>query len=163
MTEEIFEIVNEAGEVIGTAPRSECHGNPDLLHRVAHVLVFNLEGKLCLQLRPEHKDVQPNKWDTSVGGHVDPGESPLEAAHREMAEELGIEAELTFIYSYIWRSTIESELVNSYKCIYGGELKPNAYELADCRWWTASEIDDALGGECFTENFELEWSKFKTL
>ena len=83
MAEEMFEIVNEEGLVIGLAPRSECHGNPQLLHQVAHVLVLNSKSELCLQLRPSHKDVQPDKWDTSVGGHVDPGESVLEAAIRE--------------------------------------------------------------------------------
>ena len=163
MSEEFFEIVNEDGEVIGQAPRSECHGNPDLLHRVAHVLVFNSAGSLCLQLRPDHKDVQPNKWDTSVGGHVDPGESPEEAAIREMSEELGISCEMEFLYRYIWRSEIESELVSTYKCIYDGPLKPDPYEIADTRWYSPSEIDQALGSGRFTENFELEWSKFKSL
>lgn len=33
---------------------------------------------------------QPGKWDTSVGGHVDLGESVEMALHREVKEELGI-------------------------------------------------------------------------
>ena len=47
---ERFEIVDEYDRVIGQRLRSECHGNPDLIHRVAHVLVFNLAGELVLQM-----------------------------------------------------------------------------------------------------------------
>ena len=79
-----------------------------------------------------------------------------------MQEELGIESELSFLYRYIWRSEIESELVSTYKTVYDGELNPDPYELAETRWWSAEEIDAALGSGCFTENFELEWSKFKS-
>jgi isopentenyldiphosphate isomerase len=83
--------VDEQDQVIGQAPRSECHGNPALVHRVAHVLVFDRSDRLLLQKRSMTKDIQPGRWDTSVGGHLDPGESYLEAACREMREELGVE------------------------------------------------------------------------
>lgn len=87
--EELLEVVNYKGEVIGILPRSHIHGNPSLVHRVVHVLVFNSKGELLLQKRSLTRDVAPGKWDTSVGGHINPGEDPLEAARREMKEELG--------------------------------------------------------------------------
>ncbi len=87
---EWFDIVDENDRVICQAPRSVCHGDPSLIHRVAHVLVFNRRGQLLLQKRSRSKDIQPGRWDTSVGGHLDPGEDYLEAAYREMREELGI-------------------------------------------------------------------------
>ena len=67
---EIFDIVDENDRVIGQAPRSECHGNPALVHRVAHVLVFNSRGELLLQKRSQAKDIQPGKWDTILGAYV---------------------------------------------------------------------------------------------
>jgi isopentenyldiphosphate isomerase len=42
---------------------------------VVHLHVFNSRGELYLQKRPEWKDIQPGKWDTAVGGHIDLGES----------------------------------------------------------------------------------------
>ncbi|TNE49923.1 MAG: NUDIX domain-containing protein [Deltaproteobacteria bacterium] len=161
MSEEMFDLVNEDGDVIGQAPRSQCHGDPSLLHQVVHVFVVNSEGHVALQLRPAHKKIQPNRWDTSVGGHLELGEAPEHAAYREMEEELGISAPLELMYTYIWRTEIESELVYTYRCVFNGELSPDPYELAEARWWSPSRIEEELGSGQLTPNLEVEWGKFK--
>lgn len=46
-------------------------------------------GAILLQLRDDRPDVAaPNCWST-IGGHIEPGESPTEAAIRELEEETG--------------------------------------------------------------------------
>lgn len=87
---ELLPVVTPQGEVVGCATRGECHGEKRPLHPVVHLHVFNGEGKLYLQLRPRWKDIQPGKWDTAVGGHVDYGEETTDALRREVREELGI-------------------------------------------------------------------------
>jgi isopentenyldiphosphate isomerase len=84
MPEEVIEIVDTEGRTIGLRNRSEVHRDPSLLHKVVHVLIFNDAGQLLLQKRSMKKDVAPGKWDTSVGGHVSPGEDLMFAALREM-------------------------------------------------------------------------------
>ena len=159
---EIFDIVDENDQVIGQAPRSRCHGDPSLIHRVAHVLVFNRDGCLLLQKRAQTKDIQPGKWDTSVGGHLDPGESYHEAARREMAEELGITSiPLTYLYSSKIRNAIESENVATYLSRYDGELLFPPEEIEEVRFWSPAEIEASLNQGIFTPNFEEEWVLFK--
>lgn len=68
MTEEVFPIVNEQGETIGSATRKECHFGSFRLHPVVHLHIFNSQGELYLQKRNMNKDIQPGKWDTAVGG-----------------------------------------------------------------------------------------------
>jgi len=156
---EIFDIVNAEDQVIGQAPRTRCHGNPSLIHRVAHVLVFDEAGRLLLQKRSATKDVQPGKWDTSVGGHLDPGEDYLSAAVREMQEELGIsETPLTFLYRYPLRNNFESENVATYLARHSGPFTFCLREIDAVRFWTAEEIDAELGSGVLTSNFEEEWS-----
>src|SRR5512139_2732025 len=112
---ELFDIVDDDDRVIGTAPRSACHGNPALVHRAVHVLVVNGTGELLLQKRSPRKDIQPGKWDTSVGGHLEPGETYHAAALREMAEELGLTGlPLTFLYHSKIRNEIEAENIATY-------------------------------------------------
>ena len=88
--QERFPIVDEEGTVIGQATRGECHNGSRLLHAVVHLHVFNAQGDVYLQKRPEWKDIQPGKWDTAVGGHIDYGETPEEALRREVREETGL-------------------------------------------------------------------------
>ncbi|MHB8174220.1 MAG: NUDIX hydrolase [Nitrospirota bacterium] len=155
---EYFEVVNEQGEVIGKAPRSECHGNPALVHRAAHVLVFNKKGELLLQLRSRDKDIQPGKWDTSVGGHLGVGESYEQAALREMGEELGIEPpELKYLYDYPLRNDVESENIRSFLAMHEGPFKPQAEEIEDIKFWSLEEIASAFHKGIFTPNFETEF------
>jgi len=160
VSEEIFEIVDETGRVIGTAPRSRCHGDPSLAHRSVHVFVFNAGGDVYLQKRSRRKDVQPGKWDTSVGGHLCPGETYLAAAVRELEEELGVKVpspqSLKRLHSYIWRTPIETEHVETYQLIYEGPFSLHPDEIEEGRFWTQEAIRRSIGTGVFTPNLEHE-------
>lgn len=159
---EYFEVVDEKGKVIGTAPRNVCHGDPSLVHRAAHVLVFNSEGELLLQLRSKDKDIQPGKWDTSVGGHLSVGEGYEEAARREMEEELGITgAKLKYLYDYPLRNNVESENIRSFYIVYDGEVRHQPEEIDEVRWWAVEDIKKSMGTGIFTPNFEEEFGLYE--
>lgn len=160
-SEELFDIVDDNNIVIGHALRCDCHGNPSLVHRAVHVLIFNPQGQLLLQKRSTNKDIQPGKWDTSVGGHLDLGESFLAAAHREMHEELGLRGlPLTFLYHSKIRNEIESENIQTYLAITDLEVAFNPVEISEVRYWQFDDIDRSLGTDMFTPNFEEEWQMF---
>jgi len=159
--QEIFPIVDENGCVKGSATRGECHSGSHLLHPVVHLHVFNSEGCLYLQRRPEWKDIQPGKWDTAVGGHIDYGETPEEALRREVREELGITDFVpVFVEKYVFDSLRESELVYVHRTTYDGDIRPSSEELDGGRFWTMQEIREAMGKDILTPNFESEFQKF---
>ena len=159
--EEYLEVVDEKGRVISYAPRSVIHGNPSLIHKVVHVLVFNKEGELLLQKRSQKKDVAPGKWDTSVGGHVGIGEDLSFSLRREMHEELGItKCEPVYLYSYIHNNQYETELVTTYRCIYNGDMSFNKDEIEEIRFWSFDEIREAMGKSILSDNFENEFNTY---
>lgn len=56
-----------------------------------------------MQQRSFNKDSNPGKWDVSAAGHVSSTQTSIEAAVREVSEELGIkinEKELKYILTY---------------------------------------------------------------
>ena len=159
--EELFPLVDEEGNIIGAATRGECHDGSKKLHPVIHLHVFNSKGELYLQKRPEWKDIQPSKWDTSVGGHVDLGESVEIALKREAQEELGIsDFKPEILAHYIFESERERELVFAHKTIYDGVINPSE-ELDGGRFWSIDEIREHLGKGVFTPNFESELQRIK--
>jgi isopentenyldiphosphate isomerase len=155
--EEMLEVVDRSGKVLRLARRSEVHCNPSLVHRVVHVLVFDEAGRLLLQKRSQTKDVAPGKWDTSVGGHVSPGEDIEDAARREMQEELGIsDCGLTFLYRYLFSGAAETELVHTFSCVHRGPFHYNRDEIEAVEFRELDEIKNGLGKGLFSGHFERE-------
>ena len=161
MNEELLDIVNKKGETVKTLPRSEIHGDPSLLHKVVHVIVFNSKGDLLLQKRSMNKDVAPGKWDTSIGGHVSANETIDAALKRESEEELGIKkCTFNFLYTYIHSNEYESELVYTYKCIYDGKIDFQKDEIDEVRPWSMEEIKINIGKGTLSDNFEHEFKTY---
>jgi isopentenyldiphosphate isomerase len=160
--EEIFPIVDEEGNVIGEAPRSICHdGKSMLLHPVVHLHLFDRQGRMYLQKRSMTKDIQPGKWDTSVGGHISPSESIGDALVRESWEELKIKDFIPeFMGRYIWQSSRERELVHSFRTVTDEVPSPDPSEIDEGRFWTMDEIREETGKNVFTPNFENEFKRF---
>jgi isopentenyldiphosphate isomerase len=162
--EEIFPIVDETGALTGQAARSVCHGGSMLLHPVVHLHVFNPAGELYLQKRAATKDIFPNRWDTSAGGHVGLGETPDEAVMREAREEIGLTGFQPFFWGkHIMQTEFERELTYCYYVITAQLPRPDMDELSDGRFWRICEIERQLHRGIFTPNFEFDFTQLRRL
>jgi isopentenyldiphosphate isomerase len=158
--DELLEVVDDYGRVVGREPRARCHADPALRHRAVHVLVRNSSGQWFLQKRSPTRRVQPGRWDSAVGGHVRPGEGWEEAALRELREELGLKLAspdaLVRLHDYVWRSEVETECVRTYLLEAEGPFEPHPDEIEEGRFWTEDELRSAAGAGVLTPNLEEE-------
>ncbi|MCE5250670.1 NUDIX domain-containing protein [bacterium] len=158
---EFFDILDDEGNITGCASRQECHSGTRYLHRVVHVLVFDTCGRLYLQKRSQDKDIEPGKWDTSVGGHIMSGEMPEDALIREAEEELGITGTaFECLYTYIMETDIERELVFTFRCTWEGTVRFHGQEIEEVCPFDVATIGSLLGSGCFTPHFEEEWRRY---
>lgn len=159
--EEMFPTVDENGNITGAITRGKAHDGSKTLHPVVHLHLFNSKGELYLQRRPQWKDIQPGKWDTATGGHIDLGENVEQALQREVREELGITGfKPEPLGHYVFESTREKELIYAFKTTYDGAVAPSKDELDGGRFWTRDEIAANIGKDIFTPNFESEYRRY---
>ena len=161
LTEEQLPLVSEDGQVVGRAARSVCHNGQKLLHPVVHLHVLNKKNDIFLQKRPINKLVQPDKWDTAVGGHISFGEDLQQSLQREAWEEIGLKNfSVKLIKKYIWESEIEKELVYVFVTHDYQSIHLHSDEVEEGKFWTKSQIAKNLGKDIFTPSFEHEFKLF---
>lgn len=79
-------VYDAEGRVRGALPRDEAKSS-GLAVGAVNLLLVDARGEVLLQRRPSDKE-NGGRWDKTVGGHVDAGETFDEAVVREAGEEL---------------------------------------------------------------------------
>jgi isopentenyldiphosphate isomerase len=87
---ELIDVLTPDGRPTGARkPKEAVHRDGDW-HRAAHVWIVAADGRVLVQRRSERKENNPGLWDVSAAGHLSAGESAVDAALREVREELGL-------------------------------------------------------------------------
>ncbi|MFO0690347.1 MAG: isopentenyl-diphosphate Delta-isomerase [Myxococcota bacterium] len=103
-TAERVVLVDERDRPIGTAEKLAAHRDGGLLHRAFSIFLFDREGRMLLQQRAAAKYHFPSLWTNACCSHPRPGETVEAAAHRRLFEELGVEAVLVPLFSFVYRA-----------------------------------------------------------
>lgn len=152
--EEYVDILNEiTGEVTGeTISKKEAH-KTGVWHGSVHIWIISEDKKkILLQRRCDDKDLFPNMWDISVGGHISAGEDSLVSAKRELSEELGLNPdEFNFLYvdkikeKFEYEDILSNEFVTIYKVVSDvniDSLVLQQEEVSEARWFTKDELNN---------------------
>ena len=89
--EDVVELVDESGRVIGQAARTTIHNGSTPRHRAFSVYLIDTAGRVLLTRRALSKLTWPGVWSNSCCGHPRPGETDAAAIRRRVHEELGVE------------------------------------------------------------------------
>ncbi|HEX6977970.1 MAG TPA: isopentenyl-diphosphate Delta-isomerase [Alphaproteobacteria bacterium] len=137
-TRECVVLVDAADQPIGVAEKLAVH-RANLLHRAVSVLIFDWRGRMLLQRRAFEKYHSGGLWSNACCGHPRPDEDAAAAAHRRLAEELGIVCTLVFRTRYQYQADLgdglyENEIVHVFVGRYEGRIVPNPDEVVDVAW-----------------------------
>lgn len=149
-----IQIVDEEGKFVGLATSPLEARRKSQVRLVARVDLRNSSGRYLLQKRAEHMDAWPGCWDHSAAGHVDEGETPEQAASRELEEEIGVrgvvlkhEKELYHQNAPESDGSTNRMYSHFYTGVYNGDtakLKLDPNEVSEVRWFSKDEIIEMI-------------------
>ena len=160
---ELLDIVDPNNQVVGQATRQAIH-DANLMHRAVHLFVRNKRGDVLLQKRSPWKDRNPSTWDSSAAGHVNAGESSIDAAIRELQEELAIKSvSPRHIGSLSPTDANGMEHVDLYLVDYSGKCRYPAAEIEAIQWFSPQLIDTWVSRrpQDFAGSFLACWCVFR--
>lgn len=150
---EFFDVIDKDNKVTGKAPRDECHRR-GLLHRAVHIMILNSKCEFLLQKRSKKKDLYSGWWTSSASGHVASGDGYDETAHRELKEEIGIDAKLGKIFvvikDYKGEGKCDRERIMFYVARHEGPFKINKDEIDSVKFFPPGKIREMMQKEKFT-------------
>jgi isopentenyl-diphosphate delta-isomerase len=165
--EELVVLVNPEDEVLGLMEKQQAHIN-GLLHRAFSVFLFNSKGEMLLQKRASGKYHSPNQWTNAVCSHPRENETYMEGARRMIKEELGIEAELSEKFNFIYKADVggglwEHELDHVFVGNHESDFNLNKEEVEAVRFVSMEDLDNEITENPgnFTEWFKIILEEYK--
>jgi isopentenyl-diphosphate Delta-isomerase len=142
---EFVVLVDEKDHAVGVEEKMNAHRDGGKLHRAVSAFVFNSNGDMLLQKRDDSKYHAPGKWSNACCTHPREGESPDEAVHRRLREEMGFDCELKKVLEVVYKASVgggltEHEFDHVFTGTYDGEPKPARGEVAEVKWMGIPEL-----------------------
>ncbi|WP_405267373.1 isopentenyl-diphosphate Delta-isomerase [Cellulophaga sp. Ld12] len=166
MKEEHVILVNQSDEQIGTMPKMEAHEKA-VLHRAFSVFIMNKKGETMLQQRAAHKYHSPLLWTNTCCSHQRVGETNIQAGKRRLQEEMGFQAELKELFSFIYKAPFDNGLTEhelDHVMVGYSDHSPeiNPEEVADWKWMLPEDVknDIATNPGHYTAWFKIIFEKF---
>lgn len=146
--EELLILVDEEDNKIGIQDKLSVHLE-GILHRAFSVFIFNSNNELLLQQRSNIKYHSPGLWTNTCCSHPRPGESTIEACNRRLLEEMGMKANLNFLFSFLYKFEFSNGLTeHEFDHVYIGKTDSipqiNPKEVNDWKYISLSNLENEI-------------------
>jgi isopentenyl-diphosphate delta-isomerase len=156
--------VDEQDNIIDYKTRTECHQGAGTLHRAFSIFIFNDHQELLLQKRSTQKLLWPDFWSNSCCSHPRQSQKTDFAARRRLKEELGIETDLIYLYTFQYHARFgsigsERELCAVYIGKSNEPVRHNKNEISVCKYVKIESLTADLVNNpgVYTPWLQLEW------
>ncbi|MEU8360973.1 NUDIX domain-containing protein [Nonomuraea sp. NPDC048882] len=140
---ELVERVDERDRVLGVVDRAEAERRR-WMHRIATTICRDPIGRILVLRRAEQHARFPGHYDVMVGGAVNVGESYEDAAARELAEELGADVPVRFMFKFLCLDGVGPVWFGVHEAVISQPLVPDASEIAWNAWLTELELREVV-------------------
>jgi isopentenyl-diphosphate delta-isomerase len=154
-------LVDTNDSMIGTMEKMAAH-KQFRLHRAISVFIFNRKGDMLLQKRAGNKYHSGGKWSNACCSHPRPGERPIDAAIRRLQEEMGMQCDLEFAFSFTYRAALDNDLYeHEYDHVYIGSTDmvpvPDVREVEEFVYLSPEVVERDLfhNPQLFTSWFKI--------
>ncbi len=151
---EFIDVLDENGNKTGIVRnRNLIYKNGDW-HKTVHVWLLNDNNELLIQKRAKDKETFPNLWAISIAGHVITDEDSIQAAQREIREEIGLnisKENLIYMFSIKRKQPYKNGYLNVLDDVYllkynldVDSAKLQKEELSDIKFINYKEFEKRL-------------------
>jgi 8-oxo-dGTP pyrophosphatase MutT (NUDIX family) len=161
--DEIIDLLDDQGNVIGPISRAELMASASRNFRLVSALLRRPDGNFILFRRSYTKKAFPGVF-ASVGGCVQSGETFQQAMARELYEEVGLH-----LHEYPWRllgytKPFEDDTIGYvalYEIQYDGIIQDNTDDFCESRIFSFSQVMQLCNQKHeVTHNVPIYFSKF---
>ena len=133
---------------IGVEAKENAHKKP-MLHRAFSIFIYNDNYDILIQKRAAHKYHSPLLWANTCCSHSRKGENIKESAIERLKDEVGIDADIEELYSFIYISKYredlyEYELDHVFTGKYNGDFTLNEEEACEAKWISLEDLSNDL-------------------
>ncbi len=144
MNKEQLILVDEMDREIGAMDKLATH-QKGLLHRAFSVFIFNKKGELLLQQRADEKYHSGGLWSNTCCSHPNSGERMEDAISRRLQDEMGLQCDTHFKFSFIYRMEFENGLTeHEFDHVYFGKSdelpQPNRNEVREWKYISLQKL-----------------------
>lgn len=129
----------------------------------AVMMPVDAKGRVLL-VKQYRLPARKHLWELPAG-RIDPGETALKAARRELAEETGYRARKWTKLATFWASpgyVAETMTIYVAEDLSSGEASPMEDERIECRWFSMRELERMIGrGEIQDAKTIVGWSLWR--
>ncbi len=142
-------LVDHDDKEVGLEEKLRAHQNGGKLHRAISIFIFNKKGETMLQQRASTKYHGAGLWSNTVCSHPKEGETPVDAAHRRLPEEMGFDCDMHEVFAFEYEAKMDKGLTeHEYDHVifgnYDKDPKPNPEEVQDWKWMSLDDLKKNL-------------------
>jgi len=130
--------------------------------KLAVIIIRNSQEQLFVHQRSENKKPFPLLYGLGAGGKFEDGETPEQAASRELEEELGLKNDIQFLFNFDFESNEATHTIYVFQMLYDEKIEiREEHKFQWSGWLTISEVDQLAKDKKLCPDTEILYRRWK--